>query len=242
MVTYEPALRQALYAGMTRNGNSRRVVAIYSEPNATGASVLLDAIDPNYLPEWARILPSLPSLTITPKQYRDLSALLLASTGRLDMTHSLDALDDRDSAILAERLASLPTDAPSVGEWVRFADGTMRRVSHVWPGDWHDDGIARVQTSDGGSYYLGDGYVSMSGSLYPGVKADTLTLADDAPRAGSCWFFHHDHHCASNGVDVTVPWRVWRCALVPVDGGYRYRASDAFPEYAHLSDTEALAA
>lgn len=124
-------------------------------------------------------------------------------------------LDARDAGILAERVAALdalPADAPRVGDWVRFQDGTMRRVSHIWR---NEDGSAEsLQTSAGGSYYLGTGYVSMSGSLYTGVPAETLTRTPET-REGAVWFFHHDQHRAHNGIDALIPFRVFDCTEQP---------------------------
>ena len=121
-----------------------------------------------------------------------------------------DALDERDRQIIWERRHSIELiEGPRVGDWVEFADGITRRVSHVWDGeDWGDS--AGVQTSDGGSFYLGNGYVSFSGSLYVSVKMGTLTGTGEV-RPGSTWIFRHDHHTAHNGVDVTIPFRVYRC-------------------------------
>lgn len=122
--------------------------------------------------------------------------------------------DERDQAILDARIALYDAIAkPRVGDYVIFADDVTRRISHVW--DWDDDDPEYppvAQTSDGGSWYLGDGYQSFSGSLWPGVKLTTLTLTDET-RRGACWFFHHDWHRAHNGVDITIPQRVYRCSL-----------------------------
>ena len=128
------------------------------------------------------------------------------------MTTAL-VLDERDEAILAQRVAALDAvEGPRVGDFVRFADGVERRISYIWPEAWDDETTSSVQTSDGGSYYLGDGYVSMSGSLYTGVHGRTLTLTDEQ-REGSVWFFHHNQHVAHNGVDVMIPFRVFTCSL-----------------------------
>src|SRR5438309_10692209 len=101
--------------------------------------------------------------------------------------------DERDEAILCERTEALnKRDGPRIGDFVIFADGIERRISYIW-GFENQDGFwsARpdsVQTSDGGSYYLGEGYVSMSGSLYTSVPIGTL--ADTGERkAGQVWFF-----------------------------------------------------
>lgn len=127
------------------------------------------------------------------------------------MRGTLTPLDDRDQAILAERTAALDAvEEPRVGDFVVFADGVTRRISYHWhDGAGWDGGY---QSSDGGSYYLGTGYVSMSGGLYTTVPKETLTLTDEK-RDGSVWFFHHDHHTAHNGVDVMIPFRVYACSL-----------------------------
>lgn len=117
-------------------------------------------------------------------------------------------LDERDAAILAERVGSLAEiTTPKVGDWVRFADGKLRRISHVW--DW-DDGNPLAQTSDSGSYHLGDGYISMSGGLYPPVPTSTLTATDER-RMGYVWFFHHNRSQAHNGVTTAISFPVWSC-------------------------------
>lgn len=120
-------------------------------------------------------------------------------------------LDERDSAILAERVTSLElVEGPRVGDFVHFADGVVRRISFVTPPAWLPE-CDSVQTSDGGSFYLGNGYLSFSGSLYLGVKHVTLTLTNEA-RQGSAWFFHHDYACADNGVRVSIEQRVFECS------------------------------
>ena len=122
------------------------------------------------------------------------------------MRGAIAALDARDSEILAERVTAYNTHAqPRVGDFVRFADGTLRRISHDWFGE-------SLQTSDGGSFYLGNGYLSFSGSLYRGISPETLTLTDET-REGGAWFFHHDQHQAHSGVDVRVSLRVYACTL-----------------------------
>lgn len=116
-------------------------------------------------------------------------------------------LDQRDVSIVAERMAALDAKpGPRVGDFVRFSDGTLRRISYRWTDGAGWDG--GCQTSDGGSYYLGNGYVSMSGSLHPAVPTEQLTPTGER-RDGSVWIFHHDIRQAHNGVDVSVPFRVY---------------------------------
>lgn len=116
-------------------------------------------------------------------------------------------LDLRDKEILAKRQAMLDElQGPRVGDFVVFADGVTHRFSYDWGPE------LGIQHSAGGSYYLGEGYVSMSGALDHCVPYDTLALVEDG-REGSCWFFHHDRWQAHNGVDVTARFRVFTCTL-----------------------------
>lgn len=138
-------------------------------------------------------------------------------------------LDDQDERTIIARAAAYDRiPGPRVGDFVEFADGITRRISHVWAADWHEDNIARCQTSDGGSFYLGgigesmwhrlsggegdrgDAYVSFSGSLYESVKADTLKLAGS--RNGAVWVFHHEQWGAGRGVNGTMAFRVFTCS------------------------------
>lgn len=119
--------------------------------------------------------------------------------------------DGRDWDILRARADAIAADNDiRVGDFVRFADGVERRVSYVWGGDEYDSTL-RVQTSAGGSYYLGDGYVSMSGGLFPPVDGAALAFTGDY-QLGAVWFFHHDWHHAHNGVFARIPFRVWSCS------------------------------
>lgn len=123
--------------------------------------------------------------------------------GRID-------LDDRDADMIAGFAAKLNArPGPRVGDFVRFTGGAepvLRRISYIWEVD--DD--PAVQTSPGGSYHLGDGYVSMSGGCRPPVPASTLTLTDET-RPGRCWTFHHNQWRAGNAVEFTIPFRVFTC-------------------------------
>jgi hypothetical protein len=119
-------------------------------------------------------------------------------------------LDDRDEAIVEQRTAALDQrTGPRVGDFVLFSDGIERRISEA-SGD-------RVQTSDlsglfSGRFYLGRFGCSFSGGLHPAIATSTLTDTGET-REGSAWIFHHDQHRAHNGVDVRIPFRVFRCSL-----------------------------
>ena len=123
--------------------------------------------------------------------------------------------DERDEEILAKRQAMLDERTEiKQGDRVIFADGVERWVSHVWEAyDHPTDGYpTSVQTSAAGSFYLGDGYCSMSGGLFTGVPADTLTRTDDTRQLG-VWFFHHDWHQAHSAVHAQIDVPVWTCTL-----------------------------
>lgn len=133
--------------------------------------------------------------------------------------------DEHDQAILTARQTMLDKlNHPRVGDWVDFANGVSRRISHIWPHDHTRDTATKglhpkdgLQTShDGYGYYLGEGYISFSGSLYRSVEARTLTLTEEK-RNGRVWFFHHNHAQAHNGVETTIPFRVYKCNLPAPD-------------------------
>ena len=61
----------------------------------------------------------------------------------------------------------------------------------------------------GGSFHLGDGYTSFSGSLNPVVPLEKLIDTGEI-RQGRFWFFSGDWPRANNSVDVEAPCRVYR--------------------------------
>lgn len=119
-------------------------------------------------------------------------------------------LDERDSAIKEEGARQRAgIMCPTVGDYVEFSCGTVRRISYIWPGD-----NGGAQTSAGGSFHLLHKYgtLSFSGGLYHSVPLGTLTDTGET-REGACWFFHHNYPAADNGVDTSIPCRVWRCTM-----------------------------
>ena len=127
----------------------------------------------------------------------------------------MPTFDDRDAAILAQSqtLFDRCADRPRNGDFVRFACGTLRRVSHVWA--WSDTPRAEwsYQTSDGGSWYFEGGVCSFSGGLHAGVPHDTLRDTGET-REGSVWFFHHNWSGAGRGVECKARFRVYDCTEV----------------------------
>jgi hypothetical protein len=117
----------------------------------------------------------------------------------------IDRLSDpQNQAILKRNMAAFDkNEGPRVGDYVRFSCGTMRRISYHW-GD-------SVQTSAGGSFYLGDGYISFSGCLYRSVPVETLTPTDER-QDGTVWFPDRDWLRADCAVYARVPLRVFTCS------------------------------
>lgn len=109
--------------------------------------------------------------------------------------------DEKDAIILSKRTQLWnERKGPRVGDYIRLLSGECERFTYPCP-----DGL---QTGLG-SFYLGSGYSSYSGSLNPLVSFDKIQDTGDI-MDGIFWFFHHDMHCAHNGVDVKVPCRVYK--------------------------------
>ena len=124
-------------------------------------------------------------------------------------------MDELDAKILAERQAAFLRRRDGEiksGDFVHFADGTMSRVTHVWSDERGPFSIQTEQGNGDSSFYLGNGYMEFSGSLRPGVSFSFMKPAGWT-TPGSCWFFHHDHARAYNGVRVKVDCPVWNCSL-----------------------------
>jgi hypothetical protein len=112
--------------------------------------------------------------------------------------------------ILQERTTKRDQNpGPRVGDFIKLPtvdprQGDLTRITHHW-----DD---YVQTGWGSFYLTSEGGLSMSGSLDPGVAVEHLIPTHET-LPGSCWFFDRDIHRAHNGVNATIPCRVF--ALEP---------------------------
>lgn len=96
---------------------------------------------------------------------------------------------------------------PRVGDWIREHSGRMTRATH----DWGNGSIMQHGGGEHGRFYLGDGYLSYSGSLDTGIKKADLMRTDEV-KPGSIWFFKRDYHTAHNGIDYMVDFRVYEVA------------------------------
>lgn len=117
--------------------------------------------------------------------------------------------DATDAGILQTKQESFNrVEGPRVGDFLKIAPDTFLRFTY----DWNDT----IQTTDRpqssaygcGSFYLGNGYADYSGSLDSGIDKSLLRDTGET-MDGSFWFFHHNWQQAHNGVDFTIPCRVF---------------------------------
>ncbi len=115
----------------------------------------------------------------------------------------------RQDAILAERMNKY-NDIPGcrVGDWIREHNGHMTRATYDWNNLEETTDIMQHGGSEYGQYYLGNGYLSYSGSLDTGIKKNQLKQTDEV-KFGKVWFFIDDYHTANNSIEYMVPFRVF---------------------------------
>ena len=119
-------------------------------------------------------------------------------------------LDNTDQELITERTALWDAKTgPRVGDYVRMLDGSLLRFTHDW-GDSMQTTVGPSHPCNGdSSFYLGNGYCEFSGSLAPGIPADTIQETTET-RPGSVWIFHHGEARAHNAVYATVSCRVYQ--------------------------------
>jgi hypothetical protein len=110
--------------------------------------------------------------------------------------------DDKDKEIAERRLKAYDNNPePREGDYVIMPNGSYERFSYVWP--------ESIQTCNSGTFYLGNGYASMSGSLNSAIPKEKIQITDEK-KPGEFWFFHHDFMTAHNGIGVKAVCRVYR--------------------------------
>lgn len=102
------------------------------------------------------------------------------------------------------------------GDFVKAPNGKMYRIAYIWR---DETGAFQWQVADprmGGSYYLGDGYVSYSGSLDSGFDDKTRFRNLGYKRNGRVWIFRRNIAEADNAVDYDdVKFRVFKASKNP---------------------------
>lgn len=123
-------------------------------------------------------------------------------------------LDQQDTEIRNTREAAILARLdPKQGDFIRFADGSIKRIAHVWK-DENDNPLYIQPTLYRGdsSFYLGESYMSFSGSLDTGIDACHFARTNET-MPGNVWFFRHDYARAHNGVYTTIQCPVWNCDI-----------------------------
>ncbi len=116
------------------------------------------------------------------------------------------AFDERDALLLADKIkAREAIDGPRIGDYIKMLDGSLRRFTHDWC-----DSIQTTALNHDGSFFLGLGYASFSGSLDPGVERPRIERVPGEVLSGRFWFFHHDSSGAARGVNCEITCRVFR--------------------------------
>ena len=91
---------------------------------------------------------------------------------------------------------------PRVGDYVIVPDGTYERFSYF------HEGIG-LQTTTGGSFFLGDGAASYSGGLKSVISLKNLERTRER-KPGIFWAFHHNDMRAHNGIGIEAVCRVYK--------------------------------
>jgi hypothetical protein len=132
--------------------------------------------------------------------YNELTQTALSQTWAADLKAKIDL---ENKAILADRQKYLDSrQGIGVGDFV-FCGEKSLRVAH----DWGDC----VQLTDGiygASFYLGNGCLSYSGGLNPGIDKDKFKPTNEF-RIGPVWFFSQNFAMAHNGYHTNATFRVW---------------------------------
>ncbi len=97
---------------------------------------------------------------------------------------------------------------PLVGDWVRFVDGSFRRIAYVW-----GDGDYQTELGWGHIFLCPSGNGDYSGSLYSAFQAQLTDTGETRPSA--FWFFSHGLPRAGNGVEFQIPAKVWQAEVLP---------------------------
>jgi hypothetical protein len=140
-------------------------------------------------------------------------------------------LDEKNKEILKIRQAAfLNRKVIKSGDFIHFPDGEYRRATHVWTDKNNQpEGIqTTIKNGADSSFYMGEGYMSFSGSLDPSIPYSTMTRTN-ATKEGNAWFFDHDWARANGGVYVKVLCPVWECSL-DSESGWKIAREEAEKE------------
>lgn len=110
--------------------------------------------------------------------------------------------DERDVVLAKKYLATWDKEkGPREGDYIIMPSGKYERFSHIW-----SDGL---QTSEGGQFSLGNGFVGFSGSLNRTVP-NKLIAKTNKTKAGHFWMAHHGRLEPGSAIGVKARLRVFR--------------------------------
>ncbi len=118
-------------------------------------------------------------------------------------------LDQENQEILNRRIRLRMSHAlPEIGDYVIFLARARAGTFPLMERIAHEHGEYGIQTCEGGTFYLAEGYTSHSGGLNPTIDTALLVNTGET-KNGTFWFFNHDRMMAHNALDVTAPCRVY---------------------------------
>lgn len=115
--------------------------------------------------------------------------------------------DDKNKSILAQRIEAFDKKkGPRVGDFIYMkGEKEPRRFTYKW-----DDGLQTTNKGAGGSFYLGEGYISFSGGLDSIVPNEAIEEVTGETKEGRIWFFDHDLWGADRGIETNIRFRVFK--------------------------------
>lgn len=118
-----------------------------------------------------------------------------------------DRADERDHQNAAAYAAALTDrDGPQVGDFVIFACGTRRRISHLWPDS------AQTSAPEEGRWSLNEHGASFSGTLHPPVPLTHLYETGTYDQ-GSAWIWKGRIPGARRALTYQFGFAVWTSPL-----------------------------
>ena len=118
----------------------------------------------------------------------------------------MNKLDDIDVQIVAMREDWFKQQpGPRVGDFVRFQDAHMERLSQDSGNDFESTELGFWP-----AWHLGAGHITFTGGLSKHVLLKTELVDTGETKPGSFWIFQHDHFPNGKAVELTIDCRVYQ--------------------------------
>lgn len=112
------------------------------------------------------------------------------------------AQEDINNILEAEKNFNKRT-GPRIGDYINLPDGQQTTITHIW-----EDG--QIQTGNRGSCHLTkSGYISRSGSLDTGLKAEDIQPTTETKK-GLIWSWHQNLSGGGRGVYFNITFKVYK--------------------------------